>query len=125
MIRNFNVDLDGTGTRTVPLFRAVRPGRLISGSWFQEADTAGTTMLLKVRNLTRSVDLTAAVDLAPSGALAGGVFVVNTDGSADIAVGDLIALVLTATAGTTGPSELGIELDVNEGRAYIGQGIGG
>jgi len=125
MIRNFNVDLDTTATRTVPLFRATKPGRLTKGSFSQELDTDGDKVL-KIRNATRAVDMTANLDIDALAALAGAALVVNTDGSADFAEGDLIVAVYTvATAGSVAAGESGIELDIQEGSAYISGGIGG
>jgi hypothetical protein len=125
VIRNFNNDLDGTATRTVPLFRATKPGRLTKASWSQELAVDGAKTV-KIRNETRAADMTAALTINGLGALGSGVIVVNTDGSADIREGDLISCVYTVTtAGTVAAAESGIELDIQEGAAYISGGIGG
>ena len=125
MVRNFNVDLDTTATRTVPLFRATKPGRLTKGSVAQELDSDGDKTI-KIRNATRAVDMTANLDVDALAALAGAPLVVNVDGSADYAEGDLIVAVYTVnTAGSVAMGETGIELDCQEGSAYISGGIGG
>lgn len=125
MIRDISVDLPGTATRTVPAFRAIRPGRLIAASYAQELDADGTKNI-KIRNATRAVDMTAALDVAALAALAGAAMVVNTDGSADYTIGDLIVFVYTVTvAGASGAGAVTVGMDINEGPAYVGGGIGG
>src|SRR2546428_4306595 len=101
-----NIDNDTTATRTFPLFRTPRKFRLRKATYQQEADAAGTSILLKVRNATRALDMTATagLDAAPLAALAGADFVLSTTADNLVAnVGDLIQLVSTVTAGTTAP----------------------
>lgn len=110
------IAIAGTATRTIPLVRAQRGGRLVGATFCQEADTDGTKTA-KIRNLTRAVDMTAALDIAALAALAAADFVVNQDGSADFSKNDLLALVYTVTvAGAAGPTNAGVSLDVSYGQ---------
>lgn len=124
-VQTIGIDVPGTATRTVPLFRAVRPGRLVGATWHHELAADGTKTV-KVRNSTRGVDMTAAATISGLGALGSVALVPNTDGSADYAVGDAIDLVYTVTvAGTVAAGAAGVQLDCNEGIGYEGGGIGG
>jgi hypothetical protein len=119
------LDIAGTATRTVPLLRAIRPGRLVGASIRVETAPDGTKTV-KIRNNTRGVDMTAALTVSGLAALAGAAFVVNTDGSADYTIGDSIDLVYTVTvAGTVGLGCAAVAMDCNEGVGYEGGGIGG
>jgi len=119
------LDLPGTATRTVPLLRAIRPGRLVSASWRQETAVDGAKTVA-IRNGTRGVLMTAQLTINGLGALGGANFVVNTDGSADYTIGDAIDLVYTVnTAGAVGAGCAAVAMDCNEGVGYEGGGIGG
>lgn len=125
MVRNFNLNIPATATRTVPLMRATKPGRLVKASFFQELDADGTKTV-QVRNATRGVNMSAALDVAALAAQAGAAIVCNSDGSADFNENDLLVLVYTVTvAGAVAPGDIAVELDLTEGIAYAAEGIGG
>jgi len=103
-------------TRTITIFRAPRAGQLVGFTVAQETATDGTKNV-KLRNLTRGVDMTPNPLI--SGVAAGGSVDVgyNNDGTAFFAKGDVIALVYTvAVAGAVAPTNLGIMLDVLYGQ---------
>ena len=105
------VDLDGTVTRTVPLFRANRAGKLVAAGYQQELDADGTKDV-KIRNATRALDLTAVLDIDALAALAGAAFVLSTTlDNRRFNKGDLIQLVYTVTvAGVVAAGETSIDM---------------
>lgn len=119
-----NETYTGTTTTTKPLQRAARAGRLVKATYAQELATAGATVTAQLRNATRAVNMSAALDVNGKGALYGADFVVNTDGSADFAAGDLLVVVLTFGTGTLGPGEFCIILDQQYGM-FNDAGVGG
>lgn len=111
-----NQSLATFATITKPIMRVSRSGRLVAATYAQELNTAGATATVKIRNLTRAVDMSAALDVNGKGALYGTDFVVNTDGSADCAKGDLLGVVFTFGTGSAGPGEFTVLLDVQYGQ---------
>lgn len=119
-----HLTITGTATRTVPLWRATRSGKLVRASYAQELDTDGDKTLT-LRNATKAVNMSSALDIDALAVLGHGEIVVNADTSADFDVGDLIVAVYTVnTAGTVAPGEAAIALDVNYGRGND-SGLGG
>lgn len=120
----FKLNLAATTTRTVPLMRAPRAGRLVKATVIQELDADGDKVL-SIRNATRNVAMTALADLDALAALGSVAMVPNTDGSADFAEGDnLTALYTVNTAGSVAPGETTVVLDVQYGMMNDG-GVGG
>ncbi len=99
----------GTTTVTIPLFRLTNKERLLAATFVQDNDTDGDKVI-KIRNLTRSVDLTANLDVDALAADSGADFVLVTVESDLIGnVGDIIGAVYTVTtAGTVQPGELNV-----------------
>lgn len=127
MRASYSVAVTGTATRTIPLFRAVGPGQICGvASVAQEAATDGTKTV-KIRNVTRGVDMTA--DTAINGLGAGGstLLALAAQGNRHWRAGDVIALVYTVTAaGAQAPTNLGVDLDLEYTSQARGTGaIGG
>jgi hypothetical protein len=105
------VDIDGTATRTFPLFRAPYSLRIRSADFLQEADADGDKTV-KLRDETAAADLSAALDIDALGALAGGTIVLS-DSDTRIAAGNVVSLVYTVvTAGVQAPDECTVALDL-------------
>jgi len=104
---NIAMDLDGTASRTVPAFKAPFKGRFRSASYMHEVDPVGTSLLVKLRNATKAVDLTADLNVTAIVANGGADFV-NATGDLVVNKGDLVTVVSTATAITTGASETSV-----------------
>jgi len=102
-----------TTTTTFPLLVCPFRLRVKAASYGQTADAAATAMDLKLRNETQSQDLTAALDIAALGALAGAQFVMDSTGEDLICeAGDVINLVNTVDTGTTAPGEVQVVMDI-------------
>lgn len=115
-----NVDLDATATRDFPLFVAMQDGFLRAAFFSQELDTDGDKVI-KIRNLTTSVDLTNNLDIDALAADASAAFVLATT-NVPWKKGDVIGLVYTvATAGAVAPGEVAISMLVDD---PIGSGSG-
>lgn len=99
-----SINIVATATDNFPLIRAPQKMKLISASLFVSTDADGDKTA-KIRNLTRSVDLTANLDVDAIAADSGAAFVpVTVAGDLVANAGDLIALVYTVTtAGTVQP----------------------
>jgi len=101
----------GATTATIPVFRAPQKMRLLAGTFVQDNDTDGDKVI-KVRNLTKTVDQTANLDVDALAADAGADFVLTTV-AADLVVnkGDIIGVVYTVTtAGVVQPGEVNVVL---------------
>lgn len=104
-----NLDIGGTATRTVPLFRATHRLRIMAAAWMHENAVDGTKTVT-IRNLTKGQDLTGALTINGLGALGSAAFVPNIR---IIDAGDRIGLVYTVTvAGTVAPGACNVFLDV-------------
>lgn len=114
-------------TRTITLFRAVNPGQLCGEATLAQETATDGTKSVKIRNLTRGVDMTE--DKAISGLGAGGstTLALGTVGNRQWRKGDVIAAVYTATvAGAVAPTNLSIDLDMEYASQARGMGeIGG
>jgi hypothetical protein len=126
MLKEFstNVDLDATATRTVPLFQVPARGErmtLEDANYTQELDADGTKTV-KIRNRTKSRDLTAELDVDALAAQASGAFVLTAGVNKDVDPGDQLELVYTVTvAGTVAPGETAIYMRFRSGRpGFIG-----
>jgi len=106
-------NITGVATTTFNILRATQKCRFRAASYLQANDTDGTKTI-KLRNETKAVDLTAALDVAALGANAGAAFVRTTVlGDRIIAVGDRISLVFTETvAGTVDPGEVRVLIEL-------------
>lgn len=106
-------NITGVGTTTYNVFTAPEKMRFRAASYLQAADTDGTKTL-KLRNETKSVDLTADLDIDALGANAGAQFVPTTvNGDRYIAKGDRISMVFTETvAGTVDPGEVRVMIEL-------------
>lgn len=113
MKAHYNLGITGVATRTIPLFRATDAGVLVGASFSQEGDTDGDKTF-KIRNVTRGVDMSQALDIDALAALGhADIPVAAAVGDRAFRKGDLIAAVYTVTtAGAAGPTAVGLELDL-------------
>lgn len=111
-------DLDGTADRTVVLFRAPFPGRLLAATWGQELAVDGAKVI-SLRNATRNVAMTAALTINGLGALGGAAFVLTaTNRDREFSKGDIItAFYDVTTAGTVAAGEAAICAIVQYGQS--------
>ena len=113
-IRTIVNDLDTTATRTVSAFRALYPCKLLAATWMQELAVDGAKTV-KIRNETRTLDLTQQLTINGLGALGSAVFTV-IPANADIRKGDVISIVYTVTtAGTVAPGESAVNMHTRIG----------
>lgn len=112
---SFGLDIAGTATRTVPLFRATRKGTLKAATWVQELDADGTKTVT-IRNRTKALNMTSALDIAALPAQASAAFALTANTAID--AGDQIELVYTVTvAGVTAPGACGVTMEVQHEEA--------
>lgn len=106
-----SLDVDTTASRTFPAFRASFKGKLRAASYMHEVDPIGTSILVKVRNATKAVDMTADTNVTAVVALGGvDLALVSVQGDLVVNKNDLITVVTTDTAITTAPAEVNIDL---------------
>jgi len=105
------VDLDGSTTRTVAIFAAPFAGAICDAAYTQEKDADGDKTV-KLRNLTKGVDITQELDVDALGANGSSTFTIIR-AAAEFEELDVVGLVYTVnTAGTVNPEQISISMDL-------------